>query len=200
MVDSTRRRHIMATLDFLLHRRSVPSRLLSAPGPDEATLQSLITAALHVPDHGKLEPFRLLRIEGDARLRLGEFLAALTQSRQPAAEPAVIDKERQRFASAPLVLAVIACITPGHKVPEQEQLLSAGCVCYNLLQGAQALGFGAQWLTAWAAYDREVAEYLGLTANERVIGFVHIGTAGGAAPERPRPVVQDKVQTWTPPR
>lgn len=189
----------MSALDFLLHRRSVPSRLLAAPGPDESELQDLLTAALHVPDHGKLAPFRLLRIEGDGRLQLGEFLARLTQNRQPDAEAAVIEKERQRFASAPQVLAVIACITPGHKVPEQEQLLSAGLVGYNLLQGAQALGFGAQWLTGWAAYDSEVAAYLGLVQNERVIGFVHVGTATGAAPERPRPTAQEKVTRWTPP-
>ncbi len=198
MSNSKRRWHIMATLDFLLHRRSVPSRLLTAPGPDEATLHALLAAALHVPDHGKLEPFRILRIEGEARLRLGDFLAGLTRARQTDAPDAVLEKEQQRFSSAPLVLAVIACITPGHKVPEQEQLLSAGCVCYNLLHGAQAQGFGAQWLTAWAAYDTEVAAFLGLDANERVIGFVHIGTATGAAPERPRPNVQDKVQVWTP--
>ena len=186
----------MSALDFLLNRRSVPSRLLAAPGPDESVLQALFAAALQVPDHGKLAPFRLLRIEAEGRLQLGEFLARLTQARQPEAESALIEKERQRFASAPLVLAVIACITPAHKVPEQEQLLSAGMVGYNLLQGAQALGFGAQWLTGWAAYDAQVAAYLGLVQNERVIGFVHIGTATGAAPERPRPTPTEKVQKW----
>jgi nitroreductase len=188
----------MSPLDFLLHRRSVPSRLLAAPGPNEATLQSLLAAALHVPDHGKLEPFRILRIEGQARLLLGEFLARLTRARQPDAPPAAIEKEQQRFSSAPLVLAVIGCITPDHKVPEQEQLLSAGCVCYNLLQGAQALGFGAQWLTSWAAYDSEVAGFMGLGANERIVGFVHVGTATGTAPDRPRPNVHFKVDEWTP--
>lgn len=188
----------MSKLDFLLNRRSVPSRLLTGPGPDEATLQSLLATAMCVPDHGKLEPFRLLRIEGDARLRLGDFLAALTQSRQPQAEPAAIEKDRQRFSSAPLVLVVIACLVPGHKVPEQEQLLSAGLVCYNLLQGAQALGFGAQWLTGWAAYDAEVGARLGLQPDERVIGFVHIGTATGAAPERRRPDPALKVRSWNP--
>lgn len=188
----------MSALDFLLRRRSVPSRLLAAPGPDEPTLLALLTAASHVPDHGKLEPFRILRIEGRARLQLGEFLAELTRARQPDAQVAAIEKEQQRFASAPLVLAVIACITPGHKVPEQEQMLSAGCVCFNLLHAAHALGFGAQWLTGWAAYDTQVARYLGLTTQERVVGFVHIGTATGAAAERPRPNMLDKISSWSP--
>jgi nitroreductase len=187
----------MSKLDFLLQRRSVPSRLLSAPGPDEASLTALVEAALQVPDHGRLAPFRLLRIEGDARSQLGEFLAALTAARQPTADPAAIEKDRNRFRAAPLILAVIACLTPGHKVPEQEQLLSAGMVGYNLLLGAQALGFGAQWLTGWAAYDAEVARYLGLEPNERVIAFVHIGTATGAGPARTTPAVADKLQTWT---
>jgi len=186
----------MSELDFLLQRRSVPSRLLTAPGPSEGQLRDLLSAALRVPDHGKLEPFRVLRIEGEARHRLGALLAELTIARQPLADAGVIDKERQRFSHAPLVLAVIACITPGHKVPEQEQLLSAGAVCYNLLLGAQALGFGAQWLTGWAAYDPQVAARLGLLAQERVVGFIHIGSASGAAPERPRPVLEEKLRRW----
>jgi nitroreductase len=188
----------MAALDFLLNRRSVPSKQLAAPGPDEATLQALVAAALHVPDHGRLEPFRILRIEGDARRVLGDFLAETTHARQPDAAPAVLDKERGRFANAPLVLAVIAKLIPGHKIPEQEQLLSAGLVCYNLLLGAQALGFGAQWLTGWAAYDADVARRLGLAEHERVVGFVHIGTPTAAAVERPRPDPAEKVRRWLP--
>lgn len=188
---------VMSNLDFLLQRRSVPSRLLTAPAPDEATLRRLLEAAMHVPDHGRLDPFRILRIEGEDRQRLGDFIAGLTAARSPDADSA-IDKDRQRFSHAPLVLAVIASLTPDHKVPEQEQLLCAGMVCANLLLGAQALGFGAQWLTGWMAYDSEVSRQLGLTANERVVGFMHIGTASGAGPERTRPTVEAKVRRWKP--
>ena len=92
---------------------------------------------------------------------------------------------------------MIARIDAQHpKIPAQEQLLSAGCVAYNLLLGAQALGFGAQWLTGWAAYDRDVATLLGLAANEHVIGFVHIGTRTEPAPERTRPVLADVASEW----
>ncbi len=189
----------MSPLDFLLQRRSVPSRLLAAPGPDEASLNALVAAALQVPDHGKLAPYRLLRIEREARLRLGDFLAGLTMARQPTADAAAVEKDRNRFAAAPLILAVIACLTPGHKVPEQEQLLSAGLVAYNLLLGAQAMGFGAQWLTGWAAYDAEVASHLGLAPNERVLAFVHIGTATGVGPARNPPSVAEKLQSWSAP-
>jgi nitroreductase len=111
---------------------------------------------------------------------------------------AVLDKDRERFNAAPLILTVIARIEPDHpKIPAQEQLLSAGCVAYNLLLGAQALGFGAQWLTGWAAYDDEVARLLGLVAHEQVIGFVHIGSAKDAAPERIRPSLADVYSEWT---
>ena len=109
----------------------------------------------------------------------------------------VVEKDRERFNFAPLIVAVVARIDADHaKIPAQEQLLSAGCVAYNLLLGAQAQGFGAQWLTGWAAYDREVATLLGLAANERVIGFVHIGTAAEPAPARTRPGVADVVSEW----
>lgn len=186
----------MSELDFLLQRRSVPSRLLSAPGPDAATIDALLSAAMRIPDHGKLDPFRLLLIEGDARLRLGDFLAERTLSRQPVVDPAAVAKDRGRFANAPLIVTVIACVTSGHKVPEQEQLLSAGAVCHNLLLGAQALGFGAQWLTGWAAYDAEVATHLGLMANERIVGFIHIGSSNTTAPERQRPTIAEKTTRW----
>ncbi len=114
-------------------------------------------------------------------------------------ESPIIAKDRERFTFAPLIVAVIAHVTADHKVPEQEQILSAGCVAYNLLLGAQALGFGAQWLTGWAAYDREVATLLGLVDHERVVSFVHIGTAREAVPERVRPDTAALVSEWQPP-
>jgi nitroreductase len=178
-------------------RRSVPSRQLGEPAPDAAQLDRLLHAAIRAPDHGKLVPWRLLAIRGDARARLGQTLAAIHARKEPDIAPSVLEKDRDRFNFAPLIIAVIARIEQDHpKIPAQEQLLSAGCVAYNLLLGAQALGFGAQWLTGWSAYDEEVARLLGLAANERVIGFVHIGTAKEPAPERTRPALADVYAEW----
>jgi nitroreductase len=177
----------MTPWEFLYHRASVPAKLLGEPGPSASELEQLLTLAVHVPDHGRLTPWRFIRIAGEARQAFGDRLAALTQSRNPDAEPALIEKDRRRFSHAPLVLAVVARLTPGHKIPEQEQLLSAGCACFSLLLGAEALGYGAQWLTGWPAYDPTVAQCLGLEQHERVIGFVHIGTATEPAVPRPRP-------------
>lgn len=188
----------MTSLDTLNQRRSVPSRRLGAPGPDAAQLDQLLQAAVRVPDHGKLAPFRLITIAGSARARLGDQLAALHLHKQADIAPSVLDKDRERFSHVPLIVAVIARIEADHpKIPAQEQLLSAGCVAYNLLLGAQALGFGAQWLTGWAAYDRDVSNLLGLSAIERIIAFVHIGTAQEAVPERSRPVLSDVVSEWS---
>ena len=183
-------------LQFLYSRRSTPSKQLAAPGPDEATLLRMLHAAVRVPDHGKLVPFRFLRIQGDARSMLGEQLVARTLELQPDASSAAIEKERARFSHAPLIIAVVARLDPGHKVPEQEQLLTAGCVCFALLQSAQALGFGAQWLTGWAAYDASIARILGLQADENIAGFVHIGTPRMEAPERDRPDPATLLSDW----
>lgn len=177
-----------AALAFLARRQSIPSRLLGPPGPDAAQQRELFALATRAPDHGKLVPWRFVRIAGDARHALGERLVALQRARDPAIDAAVLDKDRQRFSHAPLVVAVVARIAPGHKVPEQEQLLSAGIVAYNLLLAAQAMGFGAQWLTGWAAYDAGVAATLGLAPQERIVAFVHIGSAPAEEPpDRPRP-------------
>src|SRR5688572_3559912 len=168
-------------------RRSVPSRLLGEPGPTDAQLLRLLASAVRVPDHGKLVPWRFVRIAGDARLRLGEWLALRSRQRDPDAPEAAVEKDRLRFSFAPVIVAVVASPTPGHKVPEIEQLLSGGAVCFALLQAAQALGFGAQWLTGWPAYDPELHARFGLVTHERILGFIHIGTASEAAPERLRP-------------
>ena len=188
--------HASDPLRFLDSRRSVPSKQLDAPGPDHFTLLRMLKAAVRVPDHGKLVPFRFLRIAGEARHALGRTLVARTLQRDPDAPDAAIEKERMRFSHAPLIIAVIARLTPDHKVPEQEQLLSAGCVCFALLQSAQALGFGAQWLTGWAAYDEVIGETLGLQANEKVAGFIHIGTPRLDVPERERPDAAALLSDW----
>jgi len=188
----------MIELEFLQRRRSMPSRLLGEPGPSSAQVDALLDQAVRVPDHGKLAPWRFLRIQGPARLAMGELLAARSRERDPAVPAAAVEKDRQRFSHAPLVLAVVARITQGHQVPEQEQLLSGGAVCFALLQGAQALGFGAQWLTGWAAYDPVIRARLGVAGHEAVLGFIHIGTASADAPERQRPDARGLLSDWTP--
>ncbi|MHA6205546.1 nitroreductase family protein [Dyella soli] len=185
-------------LSLLLQRHSIPARQLGEPAPEGATLQALLEAAIRVPDHGKLQPFRLILLQGEAKLAFGERLAALSLRLQPDMPESKREKERTRYSFAPLVVAVISRTDPASKIPVIEQRLSAGCIAYNLLLGAQSLGFGAQWLTGWAAYDREAATIIGLADNEQVIGFVHIGTPQLDVPDRDRPTLADVLSTWTP--
>lgn len=186
------------TLFLLQQRHSVPSRQLGEPAPDETTLQAMLEAAIRVPDHGKLVPFRLIRQQGEAKLRFGEQLAAIAIRNHPEMSEAKREKERLRYTFAPLVMVVVACLHADSKVPEIEQKLCAGNVAYNILLGAYALGFGAQWLTGWAAYDREVAAILELAEHEHVVGFVHLGTPQIEVPDRDRPALADLLSTWTP--
>jgi nitroreductase len=187
-----------AALSLLQQRHSVPSRQLGEPAPNEATLQALLEAAIRVPDHGKLVPFRLIRMEGDAKLRFGERLAAIAIRNSPDMSEAKQEKERLRYTFAPLLMVVVACLHADSKVPEIEQKLCAGNVAYNILLGAYALGFGAQWLTGWAAYDREAAAILGLAEHEHVVGFVHLGTPQVEVPDRDRPALANLLSAWTP--
>ena len=179
-------------------RRSVPAKQLGAPGPDDQALLRMLQSAVRVPDHGKRVPFRFLRIAGEARLALGERLAALTRARDPGAADAAVEKDRHRFAHAPVVVAVVACLGPDAKIPESERFSSASCVCFALLQAAQGCGFGAQWLTGWPAYDAAVMHLLGLREDERIAGFIHIGTPKVEVPERERPDARALLQDWSP--
>lgn len=183
---------------MLNQRRSTPSRQLGEPGPDDAILMQLLQSAVRVPDHGCRVPFRFLRLAGDARSALGHMLAARTQVLRPDAPDAVLNKERERFNHAPLVVAVIARLPADAKIPESERFSSASCVCFALLQAAQAHGFGAQWLTGWAAYDPVIMQALGLVEDERIVGFIHIGTARSEVPDRERPDPRALLSDWTP--
>jgi len=175
-------------LDFLLTRRSRPARMLAGPAPDRATLARLLTAAARVPDHGKLEPWRFLVIEGDARARLAGQIAA--RGAALGRDPEKLDKDIAAWRDSPVTMAVVCVPRPTEKIPEWEQLLSAGAVCVSLVNAALAQGLGACWLTGFAAYDRPfLAEGLGLAEGERIAGYIHIGACAATPPERPRPDV-----------
>jgi nitroreductase len=184
-------------LDFLRNRRSVPSAQLQPPGPTPEQLHEIIATAIRVPDHGKLVPWRLIEFTGEAGARYGETLASLHARIDPDVPDAKLAKDRERFAHSPVVLAVIARLDEHHpKVPAQEQLLSAGCIAFNLLLAAEAAGFGAQWLTGWSCYERDTASLLGLADNERIIAYIHIGDRGAEPPERARPDLDTILSHW----
>lgn len=188
----------MLTLHDLDRRLSTPTRQLAAPGPDEAQLLRMLRTAVRVPDHGKRVPFRFLRIAGDARTALADAAEARLLEREPAAGDGVVEKLRSRFTAPPLTIAVIASLGADEKIPESERFSTASCVCLLLLQAAQAEGYGAQWLTGWPAYDRAFLEHtLGLSADERLVGTVAIGTPTVAVPERDRPDPCTLLTDWT---
>ncbi len=189
--------HNQPVLDFLRNRRSLPAAQLKAPGPTPDQLREIIATAIRVPDHGKLTPWRLIAFSGDSGTHFGAALAELHRRVDPGVPEQKIAKDRDRFARSPTVLAVVARIDAQHpKIPAQEQLLSAGCVAFNLLLSAQATGFGAQWLTGWSCYDRDAANLLDLADNESVIAYIHIGGRGAEPPERRRPAVEDVLSAW----
>jgi nitroreductase len=181
------------SLSRLLQRRSVPPRWLGEPGPNQQEVEALLRAASRVPDHGKLVPWRFILIQGEGRQRLGDVLATAFQADHPDAGADKVAAERERFANAPLVVAVVSRVVPHVKIPDWEQVLSAGAVCMNLLNAATALGYGASWLSGWAAFDRRVLDALGLKPEERIAGFVHIGTAKETPTDRDRPNLDDIV-------
>lgn len=181
------------TLALLKLRRSVPPQFLSAPGPDEAQLETLLTIASRVPDHGKLVPFRFLVIGGAAREKAAEIVAEAFRNNNPGADAEKIAHERGRLLHAPVIVAVISTARPHVKIPQWEQELVAGAVCMSMLIGAHAMGFGGCWLTNWFAFDRPVLASLGLSAEERIAGFIHLGTAQTTPADRERPALADIV-------
>ena len=176
-----------AVLEFLGSRRSHPPKLLKEPAPDHDQIGQLLTLAARVPDHGKLEPWRFIVLQRETLDRLApvlrqEVLAA-------GQDEMAADKAEAAFGS-PVIIAVVFSPVESQKVPEWEQFLSAGALCLGLVNAALASGWGAAWLTGFAALDPNFGRaHLGLANHERIAGMIHIGTRGETPPERPRPDV-----------
>ena len=164
----------MQALDALLNRVSVP-RLLD-PAPTAEQREVLFAAAMRAPDHGHLQPWRFLTVEGQAREQLGEILAQAALAQDAEAPQAVVDKARNGPLRAPLVVVVIAKLQEHIKYPKSEQLLAAGCAAHGILLAAYAQGIGAVWRTGELAYSPQVAQGLGLAEGEEVIAFLYLGT------------------------
>lgn len=180
-------------LDLLATRRSIKPIELAGPAPSPAEIETLLTIAARVPDHGKLVPWRFIVFEADARLAAGRIIADAFLAEHPDAEAEQIEFERNRLARAPLVVAVVSRAAPHVKIPEWEQVLSAGAAAMNLVVAAHALGFAASWITEWYAYDRRVLAAFGLAPHEKIAGFVHIGRPVRPAEDRRRPILAEIV-------
>ena len=184
-------------LELLLTRRSAKAAMLGEPGPGPAQLTTILTAAARVPDHKKLVPWRFVVFEGEGRAAFGRVLldACAAEEREP---PSAVrlETERTRLLRAPTVVAVVSRTTPHPAAPEWEQILSCGAVCQSLCLAANALGFDTCWLTEWYSYSASVRAALDLAANERLAGFIYIGTARERQPDRERPDLAGITTRW----
>jgi nitroreductase len=185
----------MDTFDAILTRRTVPPAKMGPPGPDEADLRRILEAGAAAPDHGLLRPWRFLVVRGAGRQRLGELFAALAAG--AGASPEEVEKQRAAPSRAPVVLVVVARLLPDHpKVPPIEQVASAAAAAQNMLLAAHALGFAAKWSTGRQAHDAGVRQGLGLAAEDRVLGFLYLGTQAAEHAPPPRPSLEGLVAAW----
>lgn len=182
-------------LDFLATRRSVLAAQLVEPGPSPDQLDAMLAIALRVPDHGRLAPWRLLVLSRAAQAQLGELFVAEFRKLEPDADARRLELERVRPQRSPVLVAIASRLSAARDdVPPLEQLLSGGNVCFNLLHAATAMGYGAQWVTNWPSRNPAVKAALGIGEDDRLVGFVHIGTPRAVPTERQRPALADVVR------
>ncbi len=175
------------TLDLLLHRRSGSAKAMTGPGPSAGELRTILAAGSRVPDHGKLAPWRFIVFQGEGRARMGALLVKALLANEPDANDVRQEIERSRFLRAPVVIGVVSRAKEGIPIPVWEQQLSAGAVCQTMLIAATAMGYVANWITEWCAFDAGVKAGLGLADDERIAGFIYIGKAAAPLEERVRP-------------
>lgn len=169
---------------------------LTEPAPDDETIDLAMQAALRAPDHGALRPWRLQIVRGDARAKLGEVFAEALLRREPGAAAEALDKARSRPMRAPLIIIVSARCCDHAKIPEVEQLLSAGAAAQNVMLALHARGFAGIWRTGQLAYDPHVRTSLGLDSGDHIVGFIYAGSAARPAPEMRRPGTATHVEHW----
>lgn len=186
----------MELLEGLLTRRSVAPKDMTEEGPDATGLERILTAAIRVPDHGKLGPWRIVTFDKPAQYAFGRIVAARFRALYPDATNAQIAFEAARPARAPLMVAVLSTPVESPKAPVWEQELSAGALCQNLLNACHALGYGARWLSEWIAFDDAILQALGGKEGDRIAGFIYIGKAKEPPEERVRPALTDVVRAW----
>lgn len=177
-------------------RRSVSKRTLTAPGPDATELNNLLTVAARVPDHRRLAPWRFIVFEGDAREAFNARAVEIQKQEQPDATETMLADTACYFTRAPVVIAVISSPDTLHKTPVWEQELSAGALCQNLMLAANASGWAGCWLSEWIAFSDGINALLGLSADERVAGYIYLGTSTALPQERLRPDVSTKISRW----
>ncbi len=179
-----------------LTRCSTPAKSLIEPAPDDEQLQRILKTALSAPDHGRLYPYRFISIRGKARRKLSDIFGQAALDRDPEVDPDYLAKQKNKPLRSPLIVVVVASLIQNPKIPEIEQMLSAGAAAHNVLLATNALGFGSVWLTGANAYDAYVCNELGLNENERIIGFIYIGTPSTNLPPRPVPEVSRHHHEW----
>jgi len=182
-------------IEYLKTRRSMPAFQMKEPGPTTAEIEEILTLATRVPDHGKLAPWRFIVIMGDERQRISLALSKIARAERPDLSEEMVKVEETRFTRAPVVIAVVSTAAPHVKIPEWEQLMSAGAVCLNMVISANALGYVSNWLTEWMAYSERAYEIIGVKPGEKIAGFVHIGSTDFPVVERPRPELS-QIVTW----
>ena len=188
--------HVLA---WLALRRSTKVAHLAEPGPSAAELDAILRIGSRVPDHGKLGPWRFIILSGTARGAYGAALADLLAKRSPGIDADRLAGEAARFERAPCVVAVVFSPVDSPKVPEWEQVLSAGAVCHNVQLAARGFGYAGCWLTEWMTFDTEACALLGLQDREKIAGFLYIGSSAMPAEERGRPEARTRTTYWAPP-
>ncbi len=169
-------------IDFLQQRSSSPANRLIEPAPNDQQIAEILRCAVAAPDHARLRPWRFIIIRGDARKNLGDVFAEIALTSDGDSTEEKLQRVREKPLRSPLIITVVSILTSGHpKTPEIEQTLSAGAAAQQLLLGANALGFGAVWLTGANAYHPLVKSALSLASNEQITGFIYTGTESKAA-------------------
>jgi len=185
----------MNATELLLSRAS--NGKLTDPAPDAETLRMALSAAVRAPDHAGLVPFRFCLVRGDARARLGEVFANAQMRRAPDGPIEAVEKARKNPLRAPLLIVVAAHLKPHPKVPEVEQLLSAGAAAHAILLALQARGFAGIWRTGDAAYDDHVKAALGFAPSDAIVGFIYCGTPNAPTPAVKRAEPDSVTIEWT---
>ena len=176
-------------INFLKTRRSVTAKNMSSGFVSDDDLSDILSCGIRVPDHGALNPWKIVVIKKDKLKTIDEEVILPEYKKEnPNSSEQSLEIESKRLQRASVILAVLSTPVEHPKIPNWEMILSSGAVCMNLLSCAQSLGYAAQWLTEWYAYNNKMLEYLGGRKDiDKISGFIYLGHKVEEPNERRRP-------------
>ena len=183
---------------LIRERRSVFPRDYSAEKVDDAIVNQILFNATWAPNHKLTEPWSFMVFSGDGLKKLADFQAECYKQVTTAKGKFEEDKY-EGLLTKPMQSSHIISVgmkrDTAKRVPELEEIGAVYCAVQNMYLTATAYGVGAYLSTGGITFFEEAKPFFNLGAEDKLLGFFHVGTIANQPNDSKRTAVEKKT-TW----